>query len=176
MLEVQHRDAANQGVGAPQGLHRDEDPLVRRTELDHAAHALAALVRERGARDEAAHAVADDHDVLPPLAQQAVGELAAVPADVAAPVVGMEDGVEAGDAQHEPQPLIGELEDPDRPVAVAAGQGELHELALGDLDRVEPGDVGAAVLAQVADARAHDAGEDQEARAAAHPRRPAGQP
>ena len=123
-------------VSAAQRLHRDEDALVRRAELDHAADALAALVRERGARDEAAQAVADDHDVLPPLAQQAVGELAAVPEDVAAPVVGMEDGIEAGDAQHEPQPLVGELEDADRPVAVAGGQGELHELALG---RSRPG-------------------------------------
>jgi hypothetical protein len=54
--------------------------------------------------------------------------------------------------------------------------GELHELALRDLDRVEPGDVDAAVLAQEPDARAHDAGQDQEARAAAHARRPPRQP
>ena len=80
----------------------------------------------------------------------------------------MEHRVESGDAQHEAQALVGELEDADRPVAVAGGQGELHELALRDLDRVEPGDVGAAVLAQAPDARAHDAREDQEARAAAH--------
>ncbi len=133
------------------------------------------FVRERGARDETAHAVADDDDVLAFLAQQAVGQLAAVPEHVAAPVVGVEHRVETGDAQHESQPLVGELEHPDRPVSVAAGQRELHELALGDLDRIEPGDVGAAILAQPPDARSHDAGKDQEARAAAHARRAASQ-
>ena len=80
----------------------------------------------------------------------------------------MEDGVEAGDAQHETEALVSELQHADGPVAVAAGQGELQELALRDLDRVEPGDVGAAVLAQAADARAHDAGQDQQARPAPH--------
>ena len=172
VLEIQHRDAADQRVGAAQRLHRDEHALVRRAELDHAADALAALVRERSARDEAARAVADEDDVLALLAQQAVGELAAVPEDVAAPVVGMEDGIEAGDPEHEPQPLVGEPQDADRPVAIAGGERELHQLALGDLDRIEPGDVGAAVLAQEPDARAHDAGQDQEARAAAHARGP----
>ena len=144
VLEVEHRDAADQRIGAAQRLDRDEHALVRRAELDHAADALAALVRERGAHDEAAGAVADDDDVLALLAQQPVGELAAVPADVAPPVVGVEHGVEAGDAQHEPEPLVGELEDADRPIAAAGGHGELHELALRDLDRVEPGDVDAA--------------------------------
>ena len=170
VLEIQHRDAADQRVGTAQCLHRDEHALVRRPELDHAADALAALVRERRARDEAACAVADEDDVLPLLAQQAVGELAAVPQDVAAPVVGMEDGVEAGNAEHEPEPLVRELQDADRPVAIAGGEGELHQLTLCNLDRIEPRDVGAAVLAQEPDARAHDAGQDQEARAAAHAR------
>ena len=170
VLEIQHRDAADQRVGAAQRLHRDEHALVRRAELNHAADALAALVRERSARDEAACAVANEDDVLALFAQQAVGELTAVPQDVAAPVVGMEDGIEAGNPEHEPQPLVGEPQDADRPVAIAGGERELHQLALCDLDRIEPGDVGAAVLAQEPDARAHDAGQDQEARAAPHAR------
>ena len=175
VLEVEHRHAADERVGAAQRLNRDKSALVGRAELDDARDALAALVRQRRARDEPALAVSHDDDVLAALAQQAVGEFAAVPERVAAPVVGVEHRVEPGDAQHEAQALVGELEDPDRPVAVAGGQGELHELALRDLDRVEPGDVGAAVLAQAPDARAHDAREDQQARAAAHAGRAARQ-
>ncbi len=176
VLEIEHRHTADERVGAAQRLHCDEHALVRCAELDHAADALSALVRERRAGDEAARTVADEDDVLALLAQQPVGELAAVPADVAAPVVGIEHGVEAGDAQHEPQALVGELEDADRPVAAAGWHGELHELALRDLDRVEPGNVHAAVLAQVADRGSHDARHDQEARAAAHARGAPGQP
>ncbi len=176
MLEVEHRHATDERVSAAQRLHRDEHALVRRAELDHPVDTLGALVGECRAGDEAARAVADEDDVLPLLAQQPFGELAAVPADVAAPVVGMEHGVEAGDAQHEPQALIGELEDADRPIAAAGGHGELHELALRDLDRVEPGDVGAALLAQVADRGSHDAWQDQQARPAAHACGAPGQP
>ncbi len=169
--EVEQREPAHQRVGAAQRLHRDECAAVGCAELDHAADSVRALVRESCARDQAAHAVADEDDVLAALALEVRGELAAVPGEAAAPVVGVVGGIEARDAQREPQALVGEAQRVQRQVAVAARQRELGELALRDLERVEPGDVRAAVLAQPADGRAHDAGQEQHARAAAHARR-----
>ncbi len=168
VMQVEHREPAHERVRAAQRLHRDESAAVRRPELDHARDAVRARARERGARDEPAHAVADQDHVLATFTHQPRGECCARGRDVLAPVVGVVGRVEARDTEHQAQALVGELQHALRRVAAALRQRELGELARSDLEGVEPGDVRAAVLADPPDGRAHDARQDQDTRSAAH--------
>ncbi len=129
MQEVQHRKAPDQRIGSAQRLDRDEGTAIGRAELYHAGDAFCAILRKRRARKQATHAVADQHDVPAAFADQAFSQRAAVCREIEAPVIGMEYRVEARDAQDQAQPLIGETQDAQWPVAATARQGEPGQAA-----------------------------------------------
>ena len=174
--QVQHRQPPDQRIGSAQGLDRNECAAIGRAELDHPRNSFSALVRERCARDQPAHAVTDEYDVPAPLADHAFRQRASVGREIETPVVGMEYCVIARNTEHEAQPLIGEAQHAQWPETAAARQGEPGHAAERDFGRVEPLDVVGQALARAADGRAHDAGQDQRARPAAHAGCASGEP
>ena len=62
--QIEHRDLAHHRIRAAQRLHRGQRTRVRRAEHDELRNAFAGGMRERGARHQPAHAVADQRDVV----------------------------------------------------------------------------------------------------------------
>ena len=161
MPQIEHGDLADHRIRAAQCLHRGQRSGVRRAEHDELRDAFAGRMRERGARHEPAHAVADERDVVAAVGRDALGEQLAERGDVAPPVVVEQHGVEAGLAQGQRQLEVAVVHRAERARrATSSLSASSVRRAERDVDGIEPEDVvGPLAAANEAELRAHDAGQ-----------------